>query len=294
MTTGRRASFLRPSWWTAQFEAKGESLRALVARTETRFPVVTHLTARMISVNILDSATRLAAQCFLTAVPLLFVVASFAPQAVRDQLVSSVTAVFGLSGDSRAQLEQIYKSKDSNLREATGVAGAVIVLLSATACSRAMQRLCKRAWQIPRSGTRIAAWRWLVWIAVWLGVLIVQGPVRDGFGAGLWVAVPVTLLSQTLLWWWSQHLLLGGLIGWRPLLPGAVLTGFAVTVLSIGSRYYMPAAINRNLAEYGSFGSVFTILSWLIVLCAAIAIGVTAGAVLAQEPWVARRLDSAR
>ncbi|AWK12029.1 hypothetical protein SSP531S_05110 [Streptomyces spongiicola] len=291
MTTRRRAPVvLRPSWWSGRFASWGASARSAAERAETRFPVVTHLTARMISVSILDSATRLAAQCFLTAVPLLFVIGSFAPEAVRDQLVDSVSAIFGLTGASKDLLEQVYRSTDDNLREATGVIGAVMVLLSATACSRAMQRLCKRAWLVPRSGVRIAPWRWLAWIGVWLAVLMVQGPVREGFGAGLWLAVPVTMLSQVLLWWWSQHLLLGGLVGWRPLLPGALLTGFAVTALFIGSRYYMPRAIDRSLAEYGSVGTVFTLLSWLIVLCAAIALGVTAGAVLAREPWLTGRL----
>ncbi|WP_351222576.1 YhjD/YihY/BrkB family envelope integrity protein [Streptomyces sp. NPDC002133] len=292
MTTRPRAAFLRQSWWTAQFEAQRAFARSMVARTEARFPVVTQLTARMVAVNIFDSATRLAAQCFVTAVPLLFVVGSFAPEGVRNQLVSSVSAVFGLTGASKDQLEQVYRSTDENLRDATGVIGALMVLLSATACSRAMQRLCKRAWLVPRTGAKIAPWRWLAWIGVWLSVLIVQGPVRDGFGAGLWLAIPVTMLSQTLLWWWSQHLLLGGLIGWRPLLPGAVLTAFAVTALSIGSRYYMPRAVNRSLAEYGPVGTVLTLLSWLIVLCVAIAVGITAGAVLAREPWLARRLGA--
>ncbi|MGW7363441.1 YhjD/YihY/BrkB family envelope integrity protein [Streptomyces sp. NPDC054841] len=292
MTTRHRAAFLRTSWWTAQFAAQRTHVRSLAARTEERFPVVTHLTARMVSVNIFDSATRLAAQCFLTAVPLLFVVGSFAPQGVRHQLVSSAKAVFGLTGASEAQLKQVYQGTSGNLREATGVIGALMVLLSATACSRAMQRLCKRAWQFPRSGVKIAPWRWLAWIGVWLTVLIVQAPVRDGFGLGLWLAVPVTVLSQTLLWWWTQHLLLGGHIRWLPLLPGAVITGVAVTVLSMSSRYYMPRALNRSLAEYGSVGSVFTLLSWLIVLCVAIAVSITVGAVLAREPWLARRLGT--
>ncbi|MFG2755482.1 YhjD/YihY/BrkB family envelope integrity protein [Streptomyces wuyuanensis] len=294
MTTRRRAPlFLRPSWWSGRFASWSASARSAAERTETRFPVVTHLTARMISVNIFDSATRLAAQCFLTAVPLLFVVGSFAPKAVRDQLISSVSAIFGLTGASQDLLEQVYRATDDNLREATGLIGALMVLLSATACSRAMQRLCKRAWLVPRSGVRIAPWRWLAWIGVWLSVLMIQGPVREGFGVGLWLAVPVTMLSQMLLWWWSQHLLLGGLVGWRPLLPGAVLTGFAVTALFIGSKYYMPRAIDKSLAEYGSVGTVFTLLSWLIVLCVAIALGVTTGAVLAREPWLARRLGDA-
>ncbi|WP_433454364.1 YhjD/YihY/BrkB family envelope integrity protein [Streptomyces sp. CA-142005] len=261
-------------------------------RAESRFPVVTHLADRMVSVNIFDSATRLAAQCFLTAVPLLFVFAACAPGAVRHQLIASVTAVFGLTGTSRAELDQALQPTSGDLKQTTGVVGGLMVLLSATAVSRAMQRLCKRAWEIPRTGTRIAPWRWLAWLALWLGVLVLQGPLREGFGVGAWLGIPLTWVSQVGLWWWTQHLLLGGLVGWKPLLPGALITATVLTVLAMTARLYMPRALDRALADYGSVGSVFVLMSWLIVVCVAAAVAVSAGAVLAQEPFLAGRLGS--
>ncbi|MER6038235.1 MULTISPECIES: hypothetical protein [unclassified Streptomyces] len=261
-------------------------------RAEGRFPVVTHLADRMVSVNIFDSGTRLAAQCFLTAVPLLFVVAAYAPASVRHQLIDSVRAVFGLTGAANAEFVKVFEPTTGNLQQATGVVGGLMVLLSATAVSRAMQRLCKRAWEIPRAGTHIAPWRWLAWLALWLGVLVLQGPVRDGFGVGAWLGVPLTLLTQVGLWWWTQHLLLGGLIGWKPLLPGAVLTAVVLTVLAMTARLYMPRALNSALAEYGPVGSVFVLLSWLIVVCVAGAVSISVGAVMAQEPFLAHRLGS--
>ncbi|MER6070216.1 hypothetical protein ABT187_15535 [Streptomyces sp. NPDC001817] len=254
--------------------------------------MVTHLADRMVSVNIFDSGTRLAAQCFLTAVPLLFVIAAYAPQAVRHQLITSVTAVFGLTSRTRAELEQALQPKSEALNQTTGVVGGLMVLLSATAVSRAMQRLCKRAWEIPRTGTRIAPWRWIAWLALWLGVLVLQGPLRDGFGAGAWLGVALTWASQVGLWWWTQHLLLGGLVGWKPLLPGALITATVLTALAVTARLYMPRALDHALADYGPLGSVFVLLSWLIVVCVAAAVAVSAGAVLAQEPFLADRLGS--
>lgn len=266
--------------------------RSAHRRAESRLPVLTHLADRMVSVNIFDSATRLAAQCFLTAVPLLFVVGAYAPPQVRHQLVDSVQAVFGLSGSASTELKHVLQPTTHDLQQATGVVGALMVLLSATAVSRALQRLCKRAWEIPRAGTRVALWRWPAWLLLWLGVLVLQGPVRDGFGAGAWLGAPLTLVVQTGLWWWTQHLLLGGRIGWRPLLPGAVITATVLTALTVTARLYMPRALDRALTEYGPVGSVFVLLSWLIVVCVAAAVSVSAGAVLAQEPFLARRLGS--
>ncbi|MFI8277357.1 YhjD/YihY/BrkB family envelope integrity protein [Streptomyces sp. NPDC085929] len=289
---GSKRAVLHSEWWRSRSRRTAAKARRFQRSAETRFPVITHIAERMVSVNIFDSATRLAAQCFLTAVPLIFVVASFAPEPVRQQMAASIRAVFGLNGEASDQLSAIFRSSDADLQNAVGVVGSLMVLLSATAVSRAMQRLCKRAWEIPRTGARIAIWRWLAWIAVWICLLVVQEPVRSGFGVGLWLGIPLTFLFQTLLWWWTQHLLLGRLVGWLPLLPGSVITAGAITALSVTAGFYMPRALNRALSEYGSAGSVFVLLSWLIVLCVAIAGGITIGAVLAQEPYLARRLDS--
>ncbi|MFF4489545.1 hypothetical protein ACFY0F_24105 [Streptomyces sp. NPDC001544] len=49
---------------------------------------------------------------------------------------------------------------------------------------------------------------------------------------------------------------------------------------------------NHSLDRYGSLGAVFTLLSWLVGLCVVVAAGITAGAVIAREPAVSRRLGS--
>ncbi|WP_371478658.1 YhjD/YihY/BrkB family envelope integrity protein [Kitasatospora sp. NBC_00315] len=259
---------------------------------ETRLPVITRVVARLLQVNVFEAATRLAAQCFLTAVPLLFVVGSIAPQSFSDRVVSSLRSALGLHGGSVDQLRQVYQPHDAEVRQAVGAVGAVMVLLSATAFSRAMQRVCERAWQMPKAGARVVAWRWVVWVASLLAILALQGPLRDGFGVGQVLGLPLTLASSVLIWWWTQHLLLGGRLPWLPLLPGALLAGGAMVALSFTARLYIPRALNRSLADYGSLGPVFTVLSWLIAVCAAITVCLTVGAVVAQEPLAARYLGT--
>ncbi|MGW4198139.1 YhjD/YihY/BrkB family envelope integrity protein [Streptomyces sp. NPDC005004] len=270
-------------------------LAGLRAEAERRFPVVTALTGRLLSANLLDAATRLAAQAFLAAVPLLFAFAAFAPEGMREQLQDSLRAVFGLTGGSSQQLDRVLnESTDPESRETTGIIGLVITLASATSFSRAMERVCERAWGLPRAGTRIAAWRWVVWLLVLVLVLLFQAPVRDGFGVGLWLGTPLLFLVATCLWLWTQRLLLAGRVRWIALLPGALLASAASTALSLTARIYMPQALNRSLREYGSLGLVLVLLSWLIVLSAAITFAVTIGAVLAQEPPLNRWLGTER
>ncbi|MDH6517660.1 membrane protein [Streptomyces sp. SAI-208] len=270
-------------------------LMGLRARAEDRFPVITHLLSHLITVNVFDSATRLAAQTFLTAVPLLFVVASVAPQWLRDQFVASLHDAFGLTGSADAELNKVLQGTDDpsdELRQTTGVVGGLMVLVSATACSRAMQRLCQRAWSLPKASARVAAWRWVAWLATWLAMFAVQGTLRNGFGLGLWLGVPLLLIAEVGIWWWTQHLLLVARVPWRPLLPGALLTGTALAVLTSTASLYVPRALNHSLAKYGSLGAVFTVLSWLITLCVVATLCITAGAVIAREPAVARALGA--
>ncbi|MFF4659343.1 YhjD/YihY/BrkB family envelope integrity protein [Streptomyces sp. NPDC001381] len=269
-------------------------LVGLRSRAETRFPLITHLMSHLISVNVLDSATRLAAQTFLTAVPLLFVVASIAPQELRDQFVSSLHHVFGLSGTADAELKKAFQAgeNDDELRQTTGIVSGLMVLVSATACSRAMQRLCERAWSLPRASARVAAWRWIAWLAAWLVMIAVQGGLREGFGWGWWLGLPLLLVAEVGMWWWTQYLLLTARVPWLPLLPGALLTGAALSVLTSTASLYVPRVLNHSLEKYGSMGAVFTLLSWLITLCVVVTLCVTAGAVVAREPWAARHLGS--
>ncbi|MFF7438584.1 YhjD/YihY/BrkB family envelope integrity protein [Streptomyces sp. NPDC008122] len=270
-------------------------LRSIRTGAESRFPVLTELTGRLVSGNLLDAGTRLAAQAFLAAVPLLFALAAFAPLAVRDQLRESLRTIFGLSGEADHELQQVLDQNTSDeVRDTTGIVGALVALVSATSFSRAMARVCERAWSLPKAGTRIAAWRWLVWLLALVVVVLLQAPLRHGFGAGAWLGLPLYFLVTTGVWLWTQHLLLAKRVDWLPLLPGAVLAGVASTVLSVTAHLYMPGALNRALGEYGSLGLVLTMLSWMIVVCAALTFAFTIGAVLAQEPPLDRYLGTDR
>ncbi|MFE1799621.1 YhjD/YihY/BrkB family envelope integrity protein, partial [Streptomyces sp. NPDC059517] len=244
---------------------------------------------QLVSVSILDMATRLAAQAFLAALPMLFAIASFTPPAIRRELVGTLRTQLGTEGPVLTQVDEVYRGAADSL-ETWGAIGVLVALLSATAFSRALQRLCERAWHLPRAGLRTVVWRWGVWLLVWVTVLVSQGTLRDGFGAGTALGFPLQLIAAVLMWWWTQHLLLAGRMAWLPLLPGALLTGIGVVLYSAVSGLWLPRSLELSVERYGPLGSVFTVLSWLIFFFAIVAGGIAIGYVLAHDallsPWL--------
>ncbi|MFH8660896.1 YhjD/YihY/BrkB family envelope integrity protein [Streptomyces afghaniensis] len=254
---------------------------------------VARLLPRLSALNVVEGSVRLAAQAFITALPLLMTVAAFAPGWVQDLLSDSLRAVLGVRGDTLDEVRRAFTATGTP-RDAAGAVGVVVTLVSATAFSRALQAVCERCWHLPRAPLRAAVWRWLLWLLVWLGVLLVQAPLRSGFGGGAVLGGALSVLSATLLWWWTQHLLLGGRIGWRNLLPGALLAGTGTVVLSWAAGLFMPTVMERSLHEFGPLGPVFTFLSWLIAVFLVAVSGLVLGQYIASSDWykcrAARRL----
>ncbi|GAB2961772.1 hypothetical protein GCM10023080_022680 [Streptomyces pseudoechinosporeus] len=242
------------------------------------------LLSRLSALNVVEGSVRLAAQAFLTALPLLMTVAAFAPGWMQDLLADSLRAVLGVRGDTLDEMRQVF-SATGTTRNTAGAVGVVVTLVSATAFSRALQAVCERCWYLPRAPVRAAVWRWLLWLVVWLAFLLLQAPLRSGFGAGAVTGLVLSLLSATLLWWWSQHLLLGGRIGWRSLLPGALLAGTGTVLLSRAARVLVPGAMERSLDEFGPLGPVFTFLSWLIAVFLVAVSGLALGEYVASTTW---------
>ncbi|WP_234426430.1 MULTISPECIES: ribonuclease BN [Streptomyces] len=264
-------------------------LSAAVPAVSRAAPFVRRVAVQLRSVSVLDLSTRLAAQVFLTALPMLFVIAAYCPQEVREQLRTSLRDVLGIQGIVQDQVERLYAGGERG-SGAWGVVSAVVSLVSATALSRVLQRLCERSWQLPHTTARTAVWRWFLWLLVWSTALVFQGVVRGGFGAGALLGFPLQVAAATGLWWWTQHLLLAGRVGWLPLLPGAVLTGAGTSVFAATSSLWMPRTLQRSVDQFGLLGSVFTVLSWLILFCTTVVAGIAIGWLVAQERSVRRLL----
>jgi membrane protein len=249
---------------------------------QARVPVLTvrfkELIERLVAVRVVESSVVLAAQSFLALFPLLIISYAYLPTGAANGLLDSLRRRFGLSGASADAIHNLVGARQS-VQQSLSIIGFLVVLGSATAFTRALQRVYERSWGLGKLGGIRGAWRSVVWIVGVVLYLTIVGwlvhLIRNGG-----VITPLATLIGVAVWWWTPFLLLGGRVRARALVPGAILTAAAQLVLTLVSAVYLPRAVRSSEANYGPIGTVFAIESWFIVVAGVIVVGSIIGAEL--------------
>lgn len=268
--------------------------RALVYRVLDTVPPVRRTVDEVLRVELVDRSMVIAAQGLLALVPLVVVLAAFLPDDVTALGLDRFRSVTGLdeasrnlvtaTGDATAQTTLDAEQ----VRTQTGVIGLVVTVLSASSFARAVMRMYERVWGVAHvSGIR-GRRRALAWLLVWLVALQTVSLVswlgdRVDLVAlePFWVVV--RLLVATLVWWWTLHMLLGGRVGWPPLLLPGALTAVSVLVYSGASGVVMPRFAVASAQQFGTFGLVLTVATWLIGLAVVLVASAIVGRVLYED-----------
>ncbi len=269
-------------------ELREHALR-LVHRYEPVSRVVNHVN----TLEAFDLSLVLAAQAFLTIVPLLIVLAAFAPRLLGVPLSNELQTALGLSNSSLAFRDMLGPGHAARVG---GVAGFALVVSAGVSTANALKRGYERIWSLPRLGLLRSAWRSTVWLAACVLVFGLSGlaasAVEDLPGSGQLLLL-MSLAGIFLFWWWTPHLLLAGRVGWRTLLPSAVLTGGVLVVLLLISPLFMPNFVASSESEFGPLGTVFVVMLWLTIVCSIVVFCAIAGHVTATEPRLSRLLHLA-
>ncbi|GAA2023953.1 hypothetical protein GCM10009839_22050 [Catenulispora yoronensis] len=277
---GRRADTAarRLAARASQLAAAVQELRGRLAE---RHPKAAEVVRFGLAPDTIDRCFAVAAQIFITAIPMAIAISAFLPQRVRNRVRESVSDQLGIQGAAAQDVSAFFNGSDS-LRDAIGVVGLLAALISATSLTRRLQRIYENQWRLPPGRMTTSAARWALWIVVWIVLLAAQGPVRSGQGGLLVLGWVASALMSVALWWWTPHLLLLRRVEWLPLLPTALLTGLGQTLVGIGSRLLMPTVTGRSVSEYGPFGLVLSLMTWLLVVAGVIVIGAGVGRILGE------------
>ncbi len=261
--------------------------RRLVHRYEPVSRVVNHVN----TLEAFDLSLILAAQAFLTIVPLLIVLAAFAPRLLGVPMSNELQASLGLSNSSLAFRDML--GGPGHAARVGGVLGFALVVSAGLSTASALQRGYERIWSLGRHGVLRSAWRSTAWLAACVlafGLSGLAGSAVTNLPGSNELLLLIALAGAFLFWWWTPHLLLAGHIGWRALLPTAALTGGVLVALLWISPLLMPGFVTSSEYEFGPLGTVFVVMLWLTIVCSIVVFCAIAGQVIATGPRLSRLL----
>ena len=161
------------------------------------------VTARRFIAIDATTALALAAKAFVAVVPLVLVLAAWAPAGARQQAGAALVEGMGLDGATAAVVRQLV-ARPPDASEPVTIVGLVLLVFSVLGFARSLQRTFEAAWELPRSGLR-GYGPGLLGAAVFIGELgaliflaeavrsfsvnvVVVALVRPAVGALAWVA----------------------------------------------------------------------------------------------------------
>ena len=238
---------------------------------------------RFIALEGFDRAMALAGQAFAALLPLLIVIGAVSPATGKDA-ASSLIDRLELTGEA-ADVVQAAVAQPAAIEDRISVVGVVVLVLSALAFTRALQRLYVRAWGLRKIGVRGNGWG-LLWLLAFAAFWSIQPAIVSIF-SGI-AATATSLAASFVLWLFTPWLLLGRQVHWRRLLPQAVLTAVGLTCLGVAAVLYMPRAVGSAAAQFGFIGVAFSLLSFLFAMFFVVVVTAAFGATLAQPALAAQ------
>jgi membrane protein len=215
--------------------------------------------------NHLASAITLAG--FISLFPLLLVAIAvlgfFSHQSL--DLESDVVDRLGLTGEAATIVTEAIERAEQS-RKAASVIGVAGLLWSGLGLVAAIQYGLNTVWQVKGRGLRdrLSGLGWLAGAALLflasfaataaIGFVPLLAPLGIVVGLGVGVA----------LWLWTLKVLPNGDVGWKALLPGAVVGAVGMELLKVVGSIWVPKAVASSSALYGSLGVVFAVLAWLL------------------------------
>jgi membrane protein len=241
---------------------------------------------RFVEVEGAQQATVLAAQAFTSLIPFLVVGAAFGPG--EGDIADRINDRFDLHGSTARSVEALFNDAGEVTSAVTWVS-VIILVLSATSFTRALQRMFQRAYQT-EPGSWKEVWRSLAWLAAFALWIVVSSPLRNALAdvGGLVFAVTVSTLFGFVVWLGTPAILLGAM-DWRRLLPGALVSAMLGALLGAASGIYVPILLTWSADRYGLIGVAFSIQSWLLAAAFIVVIGAVVGAVASER--IGHRLD---
>jgi membrane protein len=216
--------------------------------------------------NYLASSVTLSA--FLSLFPLLLFAIAVLGFVAADtpNLGQDVVAELGLEGDAASGITSAIDTAE-NSRKVASVIGVVGLLWSGLGLVAAFQYAINAAWQVTGRGWRdkLKGLMWLAGATLLFLTSFATSTVIHWLPSFLAPLTTLAGLSVNFgLWLWTFKVLATRDVGWKALVPGAIVGALGFEVLKAVGAFYVPGAVASASALYGTLGVVFATLAWLL------------------------------
>lgn len=181
-------------------------------------------------------------------------------------LAGDVIERLGVSGDAAEGITAALDNAERS-RRAASVIGIVGLLWSGLGLVAAVQYAINAAWQVTGRGWRDKA-KGMTWLAgatlLFLTSFATSAVIRVRPGLLAPLGILAGLSVNLGLWLWTFKVLASRDVGWKALLPGAVVGAVGLEILKAVGAFYVPRAVASASALYGTLGVVFATLAWLL------------------------------
>jgi membrane protein len=236
-------------------------------------------------------ALALCAQQVLCTAPLIVAISAVLQRVTGNGVGVVMTRFFGLHDDAADAVERLFGRSSPSISTMALLFAMLTAVVFSTSVGAVQQRAFELIWTLPRViGVRsyLRQLFWAIALGVFSGAVLLAGALgrlinHHVLSTGPWAAVILQTVLTFLFYWWSQYWLLGGRVGWRALMPGAVAVAIGTAILVRLTRLIMPSQISWQAHAYGLIGGVFVLSVWLMILSAVIFGGVLLGALIVQR-----------
>jgi membrane protein len=231
----------------------------------------------------IDRSIALASSAFTAIIPLSVLLGAVLPRVGEEDTAERLIDNLDLSGAGAEAVRQAFAPAEGT-ETSIGVMGALLLIITVLAFSRAVQRLIERTWELPALSVRNTRGG-LEWIAgmvlfVALGgalTAIFDGPVFALVGAAVGFAEGVAFLI------WSGWILSAKRVTWRRLLPFAVLGAAGLGTYGVVSDLWLPRLFDTYTERYGVIGATFALISWLFGAMVVVVVATSIGREVSDE-----------
>jgi membrane protein len=223
-----------------------------------------HLVARIGQLELLDRSYTLAAQTFVTLLPLILAIGMAVASPGSNLVAEEFIRRFGLVGAAARSVEQLIQVRSEGIYWI----GLALTLYAAFTLSKRASRAYNAVWGSPQLPIR-DQWRSLVWILVQLVLIIMVTELR-GFSRESGPVLAL-LAGVVILMAWAgaevltQTLLTRGHVARRRILLAAVFATIGRLGIVVWSGLFLTKSMVRQAEAYGPIGVVFALFTGLLV-----------------------------